>query len=538
MLVLVNMIPILLAVCLLVTSATAVPQIVDLSYRQYRGQELQNGLTQWLGIQYAAPPIGDLRFRPPQDPPVVQGVQDAYHYGPVCLRTGQDPYYKETSEDCLYLDVMAPSNATETSKLPVMVWIQGGAFNANTRPHFNSSGLIAAAQYDMVVVNFNYRVGLWGFLTNGDSITANNGLRDQRKVLEWVQQHIHKFGGNKDHVVLVGSSAGAASVSIHMTADNGTDRGLFHGATLASASYATILTIDESQYQYNNLAIRLGCTVKDSLACLRNKTAVQIQKVNTYNLPLPRAAKPPLYQWLPVLDNEFIPDYPYRAFAEGRVIKVPTIIGDDKNGGTDFTERTTASLVDSNLWIANQYPTITPDMFGEVNRLYPNTNNTCPNAGCYWRQLSDVYGDIRFMCPALFMSSQLRALGSSASYSYLWNVEDPALMREGLGVPHTVETDALLGTQYGKEGAPESYKPGGINEMASPIMQGYWTSFIRSLDPNKHRYPGTAEWRNWETGSPRRIVFGTKGKTEMEEIPPELKEKCEFWVKYGTQMLL
>lgn len=79
MLVLVNMIPILLAVCLLVTSATAVPQIVDLSYRQYRGQELQNGLTQWLGIQYAAPPIGDLRFRPPQDPPVVQGVQDAYH---------------------------------------------------------------------------------------------------------------------------------------------------------------------------------------------------------------------------------------------------------------------------------------------------------------------------------------------------------------------------------------------------------------------------------------------------------------------------
>ncbi|VUC30274.1 unnamed protein product [Clonostachys rosea] len=527
-----------LAICLLVTSVTAVQQIVDLSYRQYRGQALRNGLTQWLGIQYAAPPIGDLRFRPPQDPSVIQGVHDAYHYGPVCLRTGQDPYTPTTSEDCLYLDVMAPSNATETSKLPVMVWIQGGAFNANTRPHFNSSGLIAAGQYDMVVVNFNYRVGLWGFLTNGDSISANNGLRDQRKVLEWVQQHIHKFGGNKDHVVLVGSSAGAASVSMHMMADNGTDRGLFHGASLSSASYATILTIEESQYQFNNLAIRLGCTVKDSLACLRNKTAVEIQKVNTYNLPLPGAAKPPLYQWLPVLDNEFIPDYPYRAFAEGKVIKVPTIIGDDKNGGTEFTDRNTASLIDSNLWVANQYPTITPEMFGEINRLYPNGNNTCPNAGCYWRQLSDVYGDIRFMCPALFMSSQLRALGSSASYSYLWNVEDPDLVEEGLGVPHTVETDALLGTKYGKEGAPESYKPGGINEMASPIMQGYWTSFVRSLDPNKYRYPGTAEWRNWETGSPRRIVFGTKGTTEMEEIPSDLKEKCDFWVKHGVEMLL
>ncbi|KAM5527194.1 triacylglycerol lipase [Fusarium oxysporum f. sp. phaseoli] len=433
---------------------------------------------------------------------------------------------------------MAPTIATESSKLPVYVYFQGGAFNANTRPHFNSSGLIAAADYDMVVVNFNYRVGLWGFLTDGDRITANNGLRDQRKVLEWVQKYINKFGGNPDHVVVGGGSAGAASITMHMMADRGLDRGLFHAATISSSSFATHLTIAESQYQYNNLATRLGCTSSDSLACLRNKTTAEIQEVNTFNLPLPYAANPPLYQWLPVIDNEYIPDYAYRAFMEGNVIRIPTIIGDDKNGGTDFTDRDTSSLVESNLWMADQYPKITPKMFGQINELYPNPNKTCPNRGCYWRQVSDVYGDIRFMCPALFMTWQLQKLGTPDSYSYLWNVEDPGLMEEGLGVPHTVETDALLGTKYGKDDAPESYKPGGINEKASPVMQGYWTSFIRSFDPNKHRYPEAAEWKRWKAGRPQRLVFGTGGTTSVEEIPSDLKVKCKYWAEHGVQMLI
>lgn len=397
---------------------------------------------------------------------------------------------------------------------------------------------MAAASYDMVVVNFNYRVGLWGFLTDGDRMAANNGLRDQRKVLEWVQAHIHNFGGDPNHVVVDGSSAGAASVTMHMIANGGEDRGLFHGAIISSASFATLLTIEESQYQFDNLATRLGCTVDDTLECLRNKTTVEIQEVNTFNLPLPHAANPPLYQWLPVIDGEYIPDYTYRAFAEGKVIQIPVLIGDDKNGGTDFADRGTSSLVESNLWMADQYPTITPKMFGEANTLYPNNNDTCPNEGCYWRQISDMYGDVRFMCPALYMVDQLRQLGLADVYSYMWNVEDPALMEEGLGVPHTVETEAILGTEYGKGDAPESYKPGGINEKASPVIQHYWTSFVRSLDPNKHRFTGAAEWMPWGTGSPERLVFGTGGTTSMEKIPSELRRRCEFWVANGVQMLL
>lgn len=433
---------------------------------------------------------------------------------------------------------MAPSNATVGSNLPVYVYFQGGAFNANTRPDFNGSGLIAAADYDMVLVNFNYRVGLFGFLTSKDEIPGNLGLRDQRKVLEWVQDHIAKFGGNPDHVVVGGGSAGAASITMHMMADGGKDRTLFHAATINSASFSTLLTIEESQYQYNNFATRLGCVEVDSLACLRNKTTKEIQEVNTFNLPLPGGARPPLYQWQPVIDGEYIPDYTYRPWDEGKIIKIPTIIGDDTNGGTDFAPSDLSSSIESNLWVADQYPTITPHMFGEINALYPNGNHTCPNEGCYWRQAADVFGDIRFMCPSVFMARKLAQLGSSSSYAYRWNVEDPGLMEAGLGVPHTVETDALLGPEFGKDDVPQSYLPGGINEQASPIIQAYYTSFIRSFDPNKYRHPGSAKWRPWGEGKDSRLVFQTAGVTEMENIGEDLEQKCEYWVKHGVEMLL
>lgn len=439
---------------------------------------------------------------------------------------------------------MAPSNATRSSRLPVFVYFQGGAFNANTRPDFNGSALIPAAEYDMVLVNFNYRVGLWGFLTDGGGgITTNNGLRDQRKVLEWVQKHIVEFGGDPDHVVIGGGSAGAASIVMHMMADGGVDHGLFHGAIISSASYATKLTVAESQYQFNNLATRMGCAVSDPLVCLRNKTTREIQSKNTFNLPLPYAANPPLYQWLPVIDGEMIPDYTSNVLDSGRVIRVPAIIGDDTNGGTDFAPADASSLVESNLFLTDQYPALTPSLLGELNELYPNTNtSTCPSEGCYWRQASDVYGDARFMCPALHLTTSLSRLSgeqqrSSSYYAYRWDVEDPELVEQGFGVPHTIETDMIVGPEYGKD-PPASYRPGGINYAASAVIQGYWTSFIRTFDPNSHRLAGTSEWAQWTGESnAERLRFGTGGTTEMEVISHGQQQKCAFWARNSLLML-
>lgn len=429
---------------------------------------------------------------------------------------------------------MAPTKASSKSKLPVFFYIQGGGFNSNSNPNINSSGLIKAGDDDLIVVTFNYRVGPWGFLSNGDQISQNNGLRDQRKALEWVQKNIDNFGGNPKHVVIGGNSAGAASVSMHLTAGNGTDRGLFHGALAGSPSYATMYTVKQSQYQYNNLVTRIGCAGSRSLECLRKKSAREIQAVN-FNIPLLMAANPPLYQWLPTIDDDFIPDYAYRSFQKGQFIKVPTILGDDANGGTQFTPKNTSTLAESNQFLLDQYPTLSPEQLGEINKLYPNPNKTCPSPGCYWRQVSNGYQEARYMCPALFMTSSISRCGESRSYAYLWNVEDPGQVASGLGVPHTVEVKAMFAPGYPK--TPPSYEKGGINERAVPVIQAYWTSFIRSLDPNKYRYEGSAKWETWDEKPDERLVFGTRGTTEMASTK-KLEKRCAYWEKIGLDMLL
>lgn len=416
--------------------------------------------------------------------------------------------------------------------MPVFLYIHGGGFNLNSNANVNASGIIQAAEYDMVFVSFNYRVGPYGFISDGKNIAPNNGLRDQRKVMEWVKKNIDKFGGNPEHIVLGGSSAGAASVSLHLTANNGTDLGLFIGAAAESPSFATILTVEEANYQYRSFATRFGCVGRDSLACLRNKTEDELQLLN-YNIPFPGGNKPPNYLWTPVLDGEYVPDYTYKLYKEGKFIKVPTIFGDDQNGGTKFAPKNTATVGESNLYMIDQYPFLTLNQLEEINQLYPNPNKTCPNTGCYWRQASNIYGEVRYMCPAMYISSAMVRYGIKSSYEYLWNVEDPDQIKQGLGVPHTVEFAAIIGPEYSPaDKVPASYKKGGVNENVSPVVQRYWTNFIRSLNPNKAGKKcssGQTDWEKWSDDSQRRLVFQTGGKTEMLDIGSDLKKRCEFW---------
>ena len=460
------------------------------------------------------------------------GIYNLKH-GPICLATDDPNPDGESAEDCLFLDVQAPSNATEASRLPVYFFIQGGGFSKNENANINATGLIEASDFSMVVVSFNYRVGPYGFITDGKKLSTNNGLRDQRKAMEWVQRHISTFGGNPNHVVLGGVSAGAASITLHLTANNGTNLNLFHGAAAESPSFATMLTVRESFYQFKQFATRLGCAGNDSLTCLQHKTAAEIQAEN-FNIPLPGAATSPKYQWLPVIDGDIVADYTYRAFQQGRFIKVPTIFGDDANDGTIFTPRNTSTLAQSNSFLLDQYPALTLAQLGEANRLYPNPNGTCPNIGCYWRQVSNCYGEARFMCPALFVTSEMAKHGVQQSYAYLWDVRDPEQVKEGLGVPHTVELKALLGPEYSDD-PPKSYRVGGVNEKASPLIQAYWVSFIRTLDPNKLRGSAAASWSRWTDQTQPRLVFHTGGTASVERVSNALSRRCNFWASIAVR---
>jgi len=184
---------------------------------------------------------------------------------------------------------------------------------------------------DMVVVNFNYRVGLFGFLA-GQEVEAggsiNNGLKDQRKALEWVSKYIAMFGGDPDHIVIGGDSAGAASVTFFLTAYGGRDDHLFVGAASESQSFATQWNISESQWMYDNIVIRTECVnaKNGTLECLRSRSVEELQKVN-FNTPFPGASNAPLYMYGPTIDGDLVPDYTYKLFSEGKFVKVPTLFG-------------------------------------------------------------------------------------------------------------------------------------------------------------------------------------------------------------------
>ena len=416
-------------------------------------------------------------------------------------------------------------------------YIQGGGFNSNANPNVNGTGLVKAGDLDMIVVSIHYRVGVYGFLSDGDALTPNLGLHDQRKALKWVQKYIAKFGGNPDHVVIGGDSAGAASVSLHLSAYGGKDEGLFHGAAAESISFGTLLTAKESAYQYNNLAIRLGCagSKKDVLRCIRSRSPQEIQKANK-GIPYQGSSKAPLFMWTIALDDDLVPDLTYKLFDKGKFIKVPLITGDDTNGGTSFAPRDAASIADSDEFLKAQFPFLTLEQLGKINDMYPNKNDTCPNAGCYWRQASTAYSDMRYMCPGLYISNALAEHGVSKSWNYWYDVEDPDQMAEGLGVPHVAELNAIFGPGLGNNSPPKSYFPGEKNGPVIPVVQGYWSSFIRTLDPNTHRHEGSVEWETWTEKGKQRIKFETGGGTKMDKPSQDLQKKCHYLSSIGEDI--
>lgn len=405
--------------------------------------------------------------------------------------------------------------------------------------------MVQASNDSIVVVTINYRVGPYGFITNGDDIVPNNGLLDQRKALRWVQKHIAKFGGNPKHVVLGGASAGAASISLQLSAFNGRDEGLFHGAIAESVSFGPTLTINESQYQYDEFTRRLNCFGPASLDCLRNKTARELQ-VENRNIPYPGATGPPVYTWNPVVDGDFVRNPKYKALADGKFVPVPTIVGDDTDGGSIFAPRNAASQQHSDQFLQNQFPNLTAAQLRTIGALYRHEAASCrPPANCFYQQASRVYGDMRYMCPGLFQSSAVAAAAAEgdppASWNYRYDVRDAAQVGQGLGVPHVAELAAVFGPAFtGGDGGPASYAPGGPNGPVVPLIQAYWLSFIRALDPNPFRRPGAAPWLPWTAPTPgvapQRLLFETGGTTRMETLDAQTRERCLYLWGIGPSL--
>lgn len=499
-------------------NGTNVSLTVDLGYSMYQGFRGSSGVSMWLGIRYAAAPVADLRFKAPQDPIMDSKVYQANTHGAVCYSTPSNSLNPNQAEDCLFLDVYAPTVNTGLS--PVFVYFQGGGFNGLSAPNLNGTSLINAGDLDMVVVTFNYRVGVYGFLASKEVQANGNlnvGLLDQRKVLEWIQKYISQFGGDPKQVTIGGASAGGASVDLHTSAYGGRDDGLFHRAAAESQSFGAQFTVEESQYQYDALVNRVGCnTTSDTLTCLRGLDVKVIAERNSV-IPTPGGAGGnPVFMYGPTIDGNFSTDYTYNLFAQGKFVKIPSIFGDDTNEGTIFTPAGINTSTQFHDFLKNNFVNLTDADLTQIDTFYPEAEKF-PNKGDYWRTAANAYGDMRYICPGINISTMISTHGESQSWNYHWDVLEPKNAVSGLGVTHTAESSSIWGTSSSPESA------------LIPTIQGYWASFIRTGDPNKYKLSSAPTWETFSANNMQRIHFTNDlSNVTMEAVPADQEARCSF----------
>jgi para-nitrobenzyl esterase len=443
-----------------------------------------DGVTAFLGVPYAAPPVGDLRWRAPAPFAPWQGVRDATAKGPACPQSrgtllGSAP----TSEDCLTLNVWTPSGAPgSTQRLPVMVFVHGGGFTAGTVAGREYDG-DALARRGVVLVNFNYRLGQLGFLAHPalaaeDSThrsAGNYGLLDQQAALRWVQTHIASLGGDPNNVTLFGESAGSISVCAQMASPLA--RGLFHKAISQSGPCSFVLTPQRDipaapmLQSAESLALRFareaGCEATPTAACLR---ALPVDRVLTA-APTPVELTRFGARYQPNIDGHVLPEMPWVSFLAGRVARVPFLSGTNRDEGTFFTF---SAPVATEAAYRAAVEALVPGHAAEVvERLYPpSAHGNSANAA-----FTAFLGDAVFVCPARAQARLVAAAGSPA-WLYHFTRLNRAGTALGLGVFHTAELPYVFDNFVGIFSRTAADVP------VMEAMQGYWTRFAATGDPN------------------------------------------------------
>ena len=295
----------------------------------------------FLGIPFAQPPLGDLRFSNPQ--PLNNtwtGSRPATNYAFECIGYGGDQIGYQQSEDCLYLNVVRPSGY-ENESLPLAVWIHGGGYfeGGTSDLRYNLSFIVnnsVAIGKPIMAASIAYRLGPFGFL-NGDQImkegTTNLGLKDQRLALHWIQQNGAGFGADTSKVTIWGESAGASSVGFHLTAFNGRNDHLFHAAMMESGNPVHYTALNGTEYyqpRYAALVQAAGCQgSSNTLQCLRDVPLFTLNNVlNTTDFNA---------NWNPTLDGDFVARYQSEQLADGAFVKVPILLGANSDEGTAFS---------------------------------------------------------------------------------------------------------------------------------------------------------------------------------------------------------
>ncbi len=439
---------------------------------------LEDGVWTYKGVPFAAPPVGELRWQEPQPVEPWSDVLVCDSYGPSCPQpmsdwTGMmDVGY--TDEDCLYLNVWTPAQ-TPDEKLPVMVWIHGGAFTsgAGSLSIYDGHNL---AEKDVVVVTINYRLGALGLMAHPllseeseNGVSGNYGLLDQVAALEWVRDNIDVLGGDPDNVTVFGESAGGMSILDLMVSPLA--EGLFDRAIVESGPMLDLglpinefPTLEEAEKTGEEISKELGCDEEeDELAALREVSPDELIAAssgdNQFFSPINLS---------PNVDGYLLPEVPSAAFAAGNQHAVPLLTGINANEGTIFVPDITL----------NQYQLLGNYLYGEyateVEALYPAQTDTEVKAS-----MDALVTQMGFGASARFTADCMEKVDTPA-FLYLFTAapQDPRVQQ--LGTFHGLEIMYVFGNldKVALEGVTEA------DYALSEAMMDYWTAFARAGDPN------------------------------------------------------
>ncbi len=461
----------------LVKSPVARPVVVRTESGPVRGVTTPQGQA-FLGIPFAAPPVGALRFAPPAPAPGWRTVRDATRAGPACPQNSL-PGAGRQSEDCLNLNVYAPHDASPAQPWPVMVWLYGGGFDSGDNVTYDPSRL--AEQKGVVVVSPNYRLGALGFMAHAALRGAGEGayaLMDQQAALRWVAANIALFGGDPGNITLFGESAGGWSACYQLTAPHA--QGLFRRAIIESGactSPLSAISMAAAEAGGARMAAALGCDAGAGAAdCLRHVPVSKLLKAKAA-----RRGLLGLNSWSPAWGGDVLPVSPRVAFETGRFAALPVIDGTNHDEGRIFLY---TNRLKGKLFTQGSYEKILGDAFQDVT---PKVLAEYAAEAKRARRIAyaDVVTDSTFACPALTLNSLLRRRSPVYAYEFddphAATTLPPTPITPRLGSYHSAEIAYVFQTPWAVA------NPAGFNQSQrglSDRIQAYWSAFAKAGSPN------------------------------------------------------
>lgn len=504
----------------------------------YNNQSLPKPVDAWLGIDYATQPVGERRFKPSTWPAPFEGLKAADTYGKACIQEATSSLPVDLQDEaCLNFNVYRTPGVPLDKKLPVLVWIHGGAFFSGSYKSFDGAAFAAASEEPVVVVSFHYRVNSLGFLPStlfDEEGLSNLGIRDQRLLLEFVQKHIGSFGGDASAVTVGGRSAGAHSVGIHYFHNYGEDEGaqpLFARAIHQSGSVTSRafpnVTYPLYQRQYEQYTSYLGCSGLDdnasALACLQSAPISAIRDISTQLFNAYNSAV--TWPFQPVQGGPLFEKPGSRSGTDGTFFHVPVISSTTTDEGKYYMPGDLETNAQFLAYLHNISPALNATDLHLLESLYPdpatasgpdNPFANSPNSTQYDR-LAAAWSDYAYICPGQETAHRTSSAGVP-TWKLRFNTNN--YFPDWQGIPHTADTRYTWAdptTQF-----PE----------ISEVYHGYLASFVTAGDPNTHRVPGSPEWPAYEGGGvdgklAKQLVVQPGG-TRVEEDDIR-REACLYW---------